>query len=100
MKKLTQQQLKKEAAQQKKAIEHLINWLRNVILLVVLTAVFAWWGLSGDGIRFGAGVFFLIATVICLLISAIIGYGIIKGKKNVQAVLLEAEKQLDENVHL
>lgn len=85
--------LLREAQQQKDALERLSHWMRNAMLLSSCSAVLAWWGLTGFGLRFACGVTGTALAIVGAVCAAIIGLGIRNGRRNVRRILCAAERE-------
>lgn len=81
-----------EAQQQKDALKRLQGWLRNAMLLSSCSAVLAWWGLSGAGLRLACSVAGIVLASVSMICAALIGLGIRNGRRNVAHILKAVEQ--------
>lgn len=89
---LSRKTLLREAEQQKDALKRLQGWLRNAMLLSSCSAVLAWWGLSGVGLRLTCGVAGIVLASVSMICTALIGLGIRNGRRNVAHILKAVEQ--------
>ena len=81
-----------EAKMQTKMIGNLAKWARNAMALSTIGIVLAWWGLSGSGARFAAGIAGMVLTVFSVAAAVIVNLAVRNGRKNVEKLLSAAGK--------
>lgn len=85
----TKQQRLKEIEYQSKMLNHLKEWMRNLIVLSSIGAVFAYWGIGMmNGILYQAiGVIGILWTSVCVVLCIIVGLAFKNGKNNIEKII-------------
>lgn len=90
--KLSKKMLLREAAQQKGALNRLQDWLWNAMCLSSYATVRAWWRLEGVGLRLVCGVAGIVLATVSAVCTAMVGFGICNGRRNVTYILKVVEQ--------
>jgi len=85
----TRQQQLKEIEYQMRMLNNLKKWIRNLMILSSIGIVLAYWTLKmQEGIVFCiAGIISIIVIVISVVLCAVIGFALKKGKVNVEKII-------------